>query len=427
MNYENCSPYKSIFVLPRGPELGGITTWSIRMAKCLEAIDESAVLIRHREMTGVRHDDTSLEGLSVVACPGKAAWGVTLNDIVSYIPTYHSSLPGMLVPNWTFGTYAICALLSLTASESMRVLGMAHSDENIYYEWLSYYEPIIHTFVAVSDEIAATLKAMMPHRVEDILIRPCSIIETPVNLFRDYSTHEMPIRLMYAGRIQNQQKRIYDLLILVKILKRRQLPFCLDIFGSGSDEQWLRQQFNKLLGSEHCQKVTFKGTVPHVEMARYWQKADVCVLVSDFEGTSISMLEAMSHGCVPVVTNVSGTKAVIHDGVNGLTVPVGSINTMADKIEGLIRDRQKLKQMGRAAYVSVADKFSANSYIDWFLKTKQAIWDKPSRKWPLGRALLPDKFQPKPPPTLFERAVNKNIRMMNKVKLSLKIRGLLKE
>ena len=424
MNYQDCVP-DSIFILPRGAELGGITTWSVRMAKRLRDVGEPVALMKHREMNGAKHDAISLDGLSIIKCPGKPAWSVSLNDITSYIPAYHSSLPGLLIPNWTFGTYATCAFLSLTESQRMRVLGVAHSDEDIYYAWLSYYEPIIHTFVAVSDEIADNLKTLMPHRVEDILMRPCSVIDSPPTLSRFYATAKHPIRLMYAGRIQNQQKRIYDLLILAKTLKRRQLDFQLDIFGIGSDENWLRQQFEKILGSDDDQKVTFHGNVPHADMAECWERADICVLVSDFEGTSISMLEAMSHGCVPVVTDVSGTKAVIQDGVNGLIVPIGNMHRMADCIESLIDDRQKLEKMGRAAYLSVADKYAFENYMAWFLTVRQAIWNKPPRQWPLGRTLLPEKFQPKPPPSLSERAINKAKRIIDKARLSLKIRGML--
>jgi len=58
------------------------------------------------------------------------------------------------------------------------------------------------------------------------------------------------------------------------------------------------------------------------QVQKLWQTADVCVLVSEYEGTSVSMLEAMAAGCVPVVTKVSGTADVIQPGINGFTGPV---------------------------------------------------------------------------------------------------------
>lgn len=46
-------------------------------------------------------------------------------------------------------------------------------------------------------------------------------------------------------------------------------------------------------------------------MDAFWKGQDVFVNVSEYEGTSLSMLEAMGYGCVPVVTDVSGAREFI--------------------------------------------------------------------------------------------------------------------
>ena len=51
---------------------------------------------------------------------------------------------------------------------------------------------------------------------------------------------------------------------------------------------------------------------------RFLGRVDASVLVSDYEGTSITMLESMGAGVVPVVTRVSsGVDEWIRDGENG--------------------------------------------------------------------------------------------------------------
>ncbi|MEO0869477.1 MAG: glycosyltransferase, partial [Cyanobacteria bacterium J06642_11] len=280
-------------------------------------------------------------------------------------------------------------------------------------------------FVAISSLTATNLKTLIPHRTHDILVRPCSVIDKPPVLSRQYSQANEPIRLMYAGRIQNQQKRIYDLLILARILKQRQLSFCLDFFGGGSEKDWLQKQFEKMILPGDFATVRFYDCVPHEDMMLHWRNSDICVLVSDFEGTSISMLEAMSCGCIPIVTKVSGTKAVIREGINGFTVPIGAMEVMADKIEALMQDRLKLQQTGQAAYDSVADRFSFDSYLEWFDQIRREIWQKSPRQWSLGRTILPDRFQPPPPPTLLQRVKNKIARKVYQTTLALKIQGIL--
>src|SRR5262245_40405014 len=40
-------------------------------------------------------------------------------------------------------------------------------------------------------------------------------------------------------------------------------------------------------------------------MTDLWASSDISILFSEFEGMSISMLESMGQGCVPIVTDVS--------------------------------------------------------------------------------------------------------------------------
>jgi hypothetical protein len=73
--------------------------------------------------------------------------------------------------------------------------------------------------------------------------------------------------------------------------------------------------------------------------------------VSDFEGTSVSMLEAMAHGVVPVVTAASsGIAGVIQHGENGFVVPVGDMAAMAREVKRLAMDRSLLASASRASH-----------------------------------------------------------------------------
>lgn len=381
---------RNIFVLPLGFSLGGVTTWSAKMSKQIINHELPTTLIRHTEPKNGYIDESLLAGLQVVSCPGKTAWFVGIDDLISYTPTYFNTLPGTIVPNFSYDTYATCALLSLTESQNMRVIGFAHSDEEMYYEVLQHYEPIIHIFVAVSEEIAAKLKNLMPHREPDIVTR-CYPVDVPSKLVRKYSISSAPIRLMYGGRIENKQKCVYDLVNLAKILEEIKVNFHLSIVGGGSEENWLREKFSSLYTSSAFQRVTFEGNVPHNQMSDYWRAADICILVSDFEGTSISMLEAMSQGCVPVVTNISGTNSMICHGRNGFTVPIGDMEKMAHLIKSLSQDRNQLQQIGTQAYHTILsnENLSWDNYVNWFLQVNELVWEKPPRPWLSDRLLIP--------------------------------------
>lgn len=60
-------------------------------------------------------------------------------------------------------------------------------------------------------------------------------------------------------------------------------------------------------------------------MESFWLNHDISVNLSECEGCSMSMLESMSAGVVPVYTDVFSTRHFIEDGKNGFVVAYNDI------------------------------------------------------------------------------------------------------
>ncbi|MGC8712881.1 MAG: hypothetical protein ACP5RH_10860, partial [Leptodesmis sp.] len=90
-----------VFILPTGFMVGGVTTWSIKIAKYLTQCGLSTTLIRHTDDISTVDDAflAELEGVKVLECPGKPPCFSSVDDLMAYLPTYHSALPGTLIPN----------------------------------------------------------------------------------------------------------------------------------------------------------------------------------------------------------------------------------------------------------------------------------------------------------------------------------------
>lgn len=385
-------PPKTCFVLPDGSGLGGVTNWSVRMAALLGRSGHPCTVLEHvnpavpwREEPPPQVEWPRLEGHH----PGSAR----LQDVPVYLPHYLRALPATVVPNYTDGTYAACAEASRRRSADLRVLAFAHADQPYYYELLQRYEPIATLLVAVSEEIGARLRELLPHRAADVRVRPYGV-EAPPALARDWSAPAQPLRLAYAGRLVEMQKRVTDLVALAVALADRGVDFTLDVVGAGVDEGRLREAVGRAPAAVQ-QRVRFRGRVAAADMPAMWREVDVAVLVSEFEGISIAMLEAMAAGCVPVVTRVSGTRDAIVEGRNGCTVPVGDMATMADAIAALAGDRGRLATMGRQAHARVLDRFAVDDYAQWFVALVDEAWSLPPRAWPADRPTL---VEPPPAP-----------------------------
>lgn len=77
--------------------------------------------------------------------------------------------------------------------------------------------------------------------------------------------------------------------------------------------------------------------------------ASVFVLPSHHEGLPMALLEAMAWGLVPVVTPVGAIPEVVVDGANGLFVPVGDVDRLAEALRHLADDADLVTRLAAGA------------------------------------------------------------------------------
>ena len=88
------------FILPLGMVLGGVTTWPIKMIQKLQEVDTPAILIKHSEPNHEKQIPLP-STVKSTSCLGKPLYQARIEDIISYLPTYHSVLPATFIPNWS--------------------------------------------------------------------------------------------------------------------------------------------------------------------------------------------------------------------------------------------------------------------------------------------------------------------------------------
>jgi glycosyltransferase involved in cell wall biosynthesis len=87
--------------------------------------------------------------------------------------------------------------------------------------------------------------------------------------------------------------------------------------------------------------------------------SDVFALASNWEGTPISIMEAMTAGLPVVATEVGGVPHCVRNGVTGLLVPPGNVEALAGALKDLARDGAKRAEMGRAGAKFASESFDA--------------------------------------------------------------------
>lgn len=99
----------------------------------------------------------------------------------------------------------------------------------------------------------------------------------------------------------------------------------------------------------YAKTVHFTGTVLHSEVPDLLRKADVFILPSLGEGMALSAIEAASCGLPLILSENSGLKEMIEEGVNGFTVPIQSVEALVEKIRFFIDRPDRIRPMGENA------------------------------------------------------------------------------
>jgi glycosyltransferase involved in cell wall biosynthesis len=109
-------------------------------------------------------------------------------------------------------------------------------------------------------------------------------------------------------------------------------------------------------------RVRFLGWRDEVE--RLYGAFDLFTLTSRSEGTSISLLEAMSTGLCPVVTDVGGNRAVLGPNLSSLLVPSDDDAALAVAWRRHLLDAELRRDMGRRARARVQSEFSLERMVE---------------------------------------------------------------
>ena len=225
------------------------------------------------------------------------------------------------------------------------VIQILHGDDDYYYDLAARHEDVIDAFVVYGRTMERKLAARLPHRRDDIYFLPYGLPGPP----RTRAPAPGPLRLLFAGRYEHGQKGVLDLPLIDRALVDRRVDVTWTMVGAGPDEAKLRDAWRS-------PRVSFLGRKTAAEVMDIAANHDVFVLPTRYEGVPVALLEAMSVGLAPVVSNVeSGVREILADGQTGLLPPVGDIGAFAEAIAALDRNRPLLESIGGAArrYVAV--------------------------------------------------------------------------
>lgn len=331
---------------------GGSELWAVNLAYGLHNRGVKSILLGGTEQPLL---DDRYESLTI-----RFSEQETIMQMVNLL---EANLPCVFVNNFAGCAYMAAIIVKRKYPNLIRIISVIHNDNKSLFDAHMILQEYIDKVFCVSNQIKTHMRELYNFRPDCFYFK-----EQPIPIEKGYCrswNSEKTVQIGYAARLVRQQKRADLLVDLIAYLESKKLDYVFNIAGEGECASALIEYVreNKL-----DKKVRLWGRQPKEKMPAFWKMQDIFVNISEYEGTSLSMLEAMSYACVPITTDVSGAAEFIEEDVNGYICNVGDIGGVASCIEELIWHREKLRIYGQRCRGIIQERCNPGQYIDYWMK-----------------------------------------------------------
>jgi glycosyltransferase involved in cell wall biosynthesis len=172
--------------------------------------------------------------------------------------------------------------------------------------------------------------------------------------------------LLSVGRLQSNKGFSF----LVRALSRAPKDFLWVLVGDGPERERIESEIEREgLRSE----TRLMGNVNDDVLHALYERCDLFVHPTLYEGSSMATLEAMAHGKAVVATRVGGIPDKIGEGDNGLLVPPADADALARAIVEALRDRDRLAAWGGKSRSVVETRFSWSRRVKDLLRLYEEV------------------------------------------------------
>lgn len=191
-----------------------------------------------------------------------------------------------------------------------------------------------------------------PKRIE--VVHPPTRIDIDLQFRSNFSNHNI---ILFVGQVIRGK----GLDVLLKALTYIEHPYRLVVLGKGNDLPYCRKLAQKLGISS---KVDFEGWVPAEEMDHYYRQATLGVVPSVWlEPFGAVGVEMMQHGLPVVAFDTGGISDWLQDGKTGFLVPWKDTKKLAQKIDLLLTNKEKSKELGKRGREFALEMFNTERLV----------------------------------------------------------------
>ena len=220
---------------------------------------------------------------------------------------------------------------------------------------LSYFMGIyIKRLISYSDKIISVSDQTTESLITNYKVNKDMVVTIPLGIDYDNIKAQYPFKnftdrsydLVFVGRFA-AIKRVDDIVDAVSILVKKGTKIEVALIGDGPRKKLIEQKIKKL-GLDKIFHIF--GFLSANDKYSTLANSKIFSLPSEREGFSLSTLEGMALGCIPIVSRpkyveVFGVSHFVKDGENGIYYSVGNVDELAQSISKCLDNLEKSKLM----------------------------------------------------------------------------------
>ena len=293
-------------------DISGVSTWLICFC-------EQLVQAGHEVVMHLHHFGDDLHHASIL--PSLQRHGIQIHsarrtgfleaDTQQTLQFLNKVQPDLFLPQCLHAHYVAAAY---AGRQGLPWIFTMHSDDPDYWCVAEALTPESHggSSVCVSQFLAQQLRQRLP------ATNP-QVIPYGITLPTDQASYsDQPFRVVYSGRMVEPQKCIQRVVHTLILACQASSQIEANLIGEGTHRVACEQLVHQ---AGLADRIHFHGRVPPAQVQPLLHRSQAILLMSDFEGLPLALLEAMAAGVVPVVRAIeSGIPELVHHERTGFLV-----------------------------------------------------------------------------------------------------------
>lgn len=212
--------------------------------------------------------------------------------------------------------------------------GVSEKQKKLYVKIERIFSRLAKKIITVSEQdkelalklgVACNNKQVVIHNGVDL-----KEVNSPANSAK--KSYGEPVEMIMVARFSEQKdhETLFEALSKIK-----ELNWNLSLVGKGPK---IEETKKLALDLGLKDRVSFLGQRDDVDSLL--RKSDIFLLISNWEGYPLSILEAMREGLPIIASDVGGVREAVTDNRNGYLIPYKDVTTLADRIVSMINDNE---------------------------------------------------------------------------------------